>query len=57
MVQKKMGWSGQSIQVMELALGLREKGHELLLVTQPGSAFTERARTAGFKVHEIAMKG
>ncbi|MFH1998935.1 MAG: glycosyltransferase family 4 protein [Planctomycetota bacterium] len=57
MTQKKIGWSGQSIQIWDLAVGLRERGHEVFLVAQPGSAFSEKARAAGFPLFEFKMKG
>ncbi len=55
LTQKKMRWGGQANHVFELAKGLRERGHEVFAVAQPGSEFSRRAGAAQFQVEEIRM--
>jgi glycosyltransferase involved in cell wall biosynthesis len=55
LTQKKMRWGGQAHHVLELARGLRERGHEVFAIAQPGSEFARRARAAEFQVAEIPM--
>ena len=55
MTQKKIRWAGQPKHVLDLATGLRKRGHEVLLISQPGSDFAARALEQGFQVSEITM--
>jgi glycosyltransferase involved in cell wall biosynthesis len=43
-------------QVLALCTGLVERGHDALLVAQPGSPLAERARAAGVAVIELRMR-
>ncbi len=49
-------WRGGQGQVLSLLLGLRERGHELLLLAPPGPLL-ERARGAGLPVSEWRARG
>ncbi len=53
--QKKRRWGGQAQHALDLARGLRERGHEVFPVAQPGSEFSRRARDEGFPVFEVPM--
>jgi glycosyltransferase involved in cell wall biosynthesis len=55
MTQKKARWGGQPRHILDLAIGLRERGHEIVLFSQEGE-FCERARSHGFDVTQIDMK-
>ncbi|HEX6576204.1 MAG TPA: glycosyltransferase family 4 protein [Gemmatimonadaceae bacterium] len=48
-------WRGGQRQVLLLALGLREEGHEQFLIGSPGSPLVEKARAAGLAVAAIPM--
>ena len=48
-------WRGGQRQVLLLALGLRESGHEQFLIGAPGSPLVEKARAAGLAVAAIPM--
>lgn len=43
-------------QTLALCAGLVERGHDTLLVTQPGSPLAARARAAGVPIHELHMR-
>lgn len=53
--QKKRRWGGQAQHALDLARGLRERGHDVFPVAQPGSEFSRRARDEGFPVFEVLM--
>jgi glycosyltransferase involved in cell wall biosynthesis len=48
-------WRGGQRQVLLLALGLRDRGHEPFLIGSPGSPLVEKARAAGLAVAAIPM--
>lgn len=50
-------WRGGQRQALLLALGLREGGHEPLLIGQPDSILVARARAAGLAVASVRMRG
>lgn len=43
-------WAGGQSQLLELALGLRERGHRQRMVTRPGSPLARRAAAAEFEI-------
>jgi len=43
-------------QTLALCAGLIERGHDVVLITQPGAPLAERARAAGVAVHEVRMR-
>jgi|GEM_PF-160831 len=47
---------GGEVQTLALCAGLVERGHETLLVAQPGSPLAARARAAGVEVRELRMR-
>ncbi len=50
-------WRGGQRQVLLLALGLRDRGHEPFVIGAPDSPLVARARGAGLAVASIRMKG
>ncbi|HZK78152.1 MAG TPA: glycosyltransferase, partial [Gemmatimonadaceae bacterium] len=48
-------WRGGQRQVLLLALGLRDRGHEPLLIGAPDSPLVKRAQAAGLAVAAIPM--
>jgi glycosyltransferase involved in cell wall biosynthesis len=49
-------FTGAAIQFRELAWGLRERGHEVLIATRPSAAWAARARERGLTHYELAMR-
>lgn len=56
-VETGMHILGGPMQVLYLVKGIRERGHEALLVLPKGSAICEHARTLGLDVAEIPFRG
>lgn len=54
--ESSLGWGGQENRTLNEMLGMRERGHEMLLACQPGAKLGARAREAGFTVHETPMR-
>src|SRR5262245_15218975 len=50
-------WRGGEAQTLLLAEGLRGRGHEVLIVAQPGSPLERRARASDVPVEAMAMRG
>jgi len=50
-------FGGQEHRVYKEMLAMRERGHYLEAVCQPGAFLGERLRAQGFRVHDVAMKG
>lgn len=51
------GFGGQEIYIYRHMLAMRERGHEVSLLCQPGARLGEMAREAGFTVHQLRMGG
>jgi glycosyltransferase involved in cell wall biosynthesis len=49
-------FTGAAIQLRELAWGLRDRGHEVVIATRPSPAWATRAREAGLTHYELAMR-
>jgi glycosyltransferase involved in cell wall biosynthesis len=56
-VDRQRSWSGQVARVHRVARALCENGHDLLLVTHPGSRLEERARRDGLPVRALPLRG
>lgn len=54
-VDSGTSWRGGQRQVLLLALGMRDRGHEPFLIGAPGSPLVERARAAGLAVAAVPM--
>ncbi|WP_313241792.1 glycosyltransferase family 4 protein [Stenotrophomonas sp.] len=51
------GFGGQEIYIYRHMLAMRERGHDVSLLCQPGARLGEIAREAGFTVHTLKMGG
>lgn len=51
------GFGGQEIYIYRHMLAMRDRGHEVSLLCQPGARLGEIAREAGFTVHTLKMGG
>ena len=49
-------WRGGEQQALNLAAGLRDRGHGVVVACQPGSPMAERSRAAGLRCAEIRMR-
>ncbi|MCB1213232.1 MAG: glycosyltransferase family 4 protein [Chlamydiia bacterium] len=45
------GLGGQELRILNEAIGLRERGHEIVMAVQSGGQLIERAREKGFQVY------
>lgn len=54
--ESSLGWGGQENRTLNEMLGLRERGHEMMLACQPGAKLAARAREASFTVFETRMR-
>src|SRR3989304_4567317 len=50
------GWGGQEMQVHLELIGLRERGHRMLLACHPESELAKRAERAGLEVWRLAFR-
>lgn len=51
------GFGGQEIYIYRHMLAMRERGHDVSLLCQPGARLGDIARDAGFTVHSLKMGG
>lgn len=49
------GFGGQEIYIYRHMLAMRERGHDVSLLCQPGARLGTIAREAGFTVHDLKM--
>lgn len=54
--ESSLGWGGQENRILNEMLALRELGHELSVLTQPGAKLALRAGEAKFPVFETRMR-
>lgn len=52
-VEASPGWGGQELRILSEAIGMRERGHEVILAIQTNGGLVEPARAAGFTVYEL----
>jgi glycosyltransferase involved in cell wall biosynthesis len=50
------GWGGQENRIIEEATGLKERGADVIIASQPGSVILERAREKGIETREVPMR-
>lgn len=50
------GWGGQEIRTFREAVGMRERGHKLIIAAGPESKLLERAEKEGFKTIPVSFK-
>ena len=54
--ESSLGWGGQENRTLNEMLALREIGHQVSVLTQPGAKLAERARNAGIPVFTVKMR-
>lgn len=50
------GWGGQEIRTFREAVGMRERGHRLIIAAGPESRLLERSKKEGFKTIPVSFK-
>jgi glycosyltransferase involved in cell wall biosynthesis len=55
--ESSTGWGGQENRTMNELIAMRERGHELAVVSRPGARILERAKEVGFPTFSINMRG
>lgn len=55
--EASVGWGGQEIRILTEMAHLRDRGHAVGLIAQPGAGLLVRAREAGFPTHTVRMRG
>lgn len=55
--EASLGWGGQELRILGEMEQLARRGHRLGLIAQPDSQILGRARSAGFPVHAVPMRG
>lgn len=47
------GWGGQEIRILRESIGMRKRGHEIVMVVVKGGILATKAREEGFTVYEL----
>lgn len=55
--ESSTGWGGQENRTLNELISMRERGHELAVVSRPGARLIERAKEAGFQTFAVDMRG
>lgn len=53
--ESSKGWGGQENRTLNELIGLRDLGHNLAVICQPGARLAARAREVGFEAFEVPM--
>ena len=55
--ESSTGWGGQENRTLNELIAMRERGHELAVVSRPGARIIDRATEAGFPTFAVDMRG
>lgn len=55
--ESSTGWGGQENRTLNELISMRERGHQLAVVSRPGARILERAKEAGFDTFAVDMRG
>lgn len=55
--ESSLGWGGQENRTLNELVTMRERGHELAVVSRPGARIIDRAKEAGFATFAVDMRG
>lgn len=55
--ESSTGWGGQENRTMNELVTMRERGHELAVLSRPGGRIIERAKELGFPTFAVDMRG
>lgn len=51
--EASIGWGGQEMRTLKESIGMREKGHGIILAVQKKGGLVKQAQKEGFKVYEL----
>jgi len=51
--ESSSGWGGQEIRILRESLGMKRRGHEIIIAVAKGGGLAPKAREAGFTVYEV----
>lgn len=54
--ESSTGWGGQENRTMNELISMRERGHEMAVLSRPGARILERAKEAGFQTFAVNMR-
>ncbi len=54
--ESSCGWGGQEIRILREALGMRDRGHDVVLAVEREGGLVSKARAEGFVVYEVSFK-
>lgn len=54
--ESSTGWGGQEMRILREAIGMRARGHEIILAVHRGGRLIEKARNQGFIVYELDLR-
>jgi glycosyltransferase involved in cell wall biosynthesis len=55
--ESSTGWGGQENRTLNELITMRQRGHELAVLSRPGARILERAKEAGFATFAVDMRG
>jgi glycosyltransferase involved in cell wall biosynthesis len=55
--ESSIGWGGQENRTLNEMIAMRERGHEMAVVSRPGARILERAGETGFATYAVDMRG
>lgn len=55
--ESSTGWGGQENRTMNELISMRERGHEMAVLSRPGARIIDRAKEAGFQTFAVNMRG
>jgi len=55
--ESSTGWGGQENRTLNEMIAMRDRGHEMAVVSRPGARILERAKEAGFAAYAVDMRG
>ena len=55
--ESSTGWGGQENRTLNEMIAMRERGHEMAVVSRPGARILERGKEAGFQTFAVDMRG
>lgn len=55
--ESSLGWGGQENRTLNELIGMRERGHEMAVLSRPGARILDRAQEAGFPTFAVDMRG
>lgn len=55
-LEASSGWGGQEIRILRESIGMRERGHLVVIAVMKGGKLKNKARAEGFEVYEVNFR-